>query len=144
MTNISEVDKLKVQVKLLLEIISAKLYKGLSTPDGLVVGENIHILRSLEDDLDNNDLNELLFLYKCDIDTNNLLSSVDSPHNGYCIDEEGVCQRCRIHELLDLLTVDDTHKDVWGLTEKSSRKLSRDMLKSIRDTNYKNAVFVEA
>ena len=59
MNDISDVDKLKVQVKLLLELINVKLFKGLSTPDGLVVGPNIHILRKLEDDIDNNSLAEI-------------------------------------------------------------------------------------
>lgn len=144
MNDISDVDKLKVQVKLLLELINVKLFKGLSTPDGLVVGPNIHILRKLEDDIDNNSLEELLTLYECDIMYQEVQQHVNEAHAGYCIGDDGCCQRCRIDELLDRKVIDDTHKDTFGLTEKSSRKLSRDMMKSLRDTNYRDFKLVKA
>lgn len=74
MTNVSDVDKLKLQVKLLLEIISSTLYHGLSTPDGLVIGQHIHLLRKLEDDLDDLSLEELLQSFECDTISKELLN----------------------------------------------------------------------
>ena len=144
MTDISDVDNLKLQVKLLLEMISGTLYRGLSTPDGLVVGPHIHLLRKLEDDLDNNTLEELLQNFGCDTIGKELLNHVNSDHSGYCIGEESLCDRCRVDELLDRKVIDDTQKDTFGLTEKSSRKLSRDMMKSLRDSNPKDFKLIKA
>lgn len=144
MTNVSDVDKLKLQVKLLLEIISCKLYHGLSTPDGLVVGPNIHLLRKLENDLDDKSLEELFQSFECDTMSKQLLNHVNSEHSGYCIGERSQCDRCRVDELLDRKVIDDAQKDIFGLTEKSSRKLSRDMMKSLRDRNYKDFKLTKA